>query len=574
MTQIAIIQTAPQSIPPGTTPVAPENLNLFTPHLKKAVTETTQPTPGNIPAAPDNNPATPIEITVAGFNLDPAQVLSDTPLIESAENLPDIPFLMGSGQQEAPPADEAQEKLIDQINFGNDGSPRAEKMVISEKELPLLFQLLEQEELPLQILVKGFRQEPQGKELPPAALEQKVTQQDVPLEIPPQGSTPTLTLQPETAAVTVDISGKEAVLLPSGKELPVIPMVPENKISSEALAPAFISTPKSENLRTTSFLLANATTDGLPVGGKVTNPPLQGQNQAILQQLQHIINNSSETGTVSIQATINNSTLQYQGEAVIQSAGIISSQILEPGKFTDKPGSNIPTLRQDMLGQYFEAKLNARESGNSGANRQNNEQQNNTNSQQPSPSLISNSSLSPDQSTGFHQVSTLMQNIQPGQIQNSGQPVVLPSGTVVNEDNVVQQVVDRFQINTRVNETKLHLKLHPAELGELKIDLTLKDGSIKAHVVAQSQQVQEIIEKNMIKLRNTLEDQGFSIEEIIVTSESDSVPEFDLFGQQLSQQSDFSPDITKTQVNNNFDGALEEAFEQSSGLSAGLNIQA
>ena len=574
MTQIAIIQTAPQSIPPGTTPVAPENLNLFTPHLKKAVTETTQPTPGNIPAAPDNNPATPIEITVAGFNLDPAQVLSDTPLIESAENLPDIPFLMGSGQQEAPPADEAQEKLIDQINFGNDGSPRAEKMVISEKELPLLFQLLEQEELPLQILVKGFRQEPQGKELPPAALEQKVTQQDVPLEIPPQGSTPTLTLQPETAAVTVDISGKEAVLLPSGKELPVIPMVPENKISSEALAPAFISTPKSENQRTTSFLLANATTDGLPVGGKVTNPPLQGQNQAILQQLQHIINNSSETGTVSIQATINNSTLQYQGEAVIQSAGIISSQILEPGKFTDKPGSNIPTLRQDMLGQYFEAKLNARESGNSGANRQNNEQQNNTNSQQPSPSLISNSSLSPDQSTGFHQVSTLMQNIQPGQIQNSGQPVVLPSGTVVNEDNVVQQVVDRFQINTRVNETKLHLKLHPAELGELKIDLTLKDGSIKAHVVALSQQVQEIIEKNMIKLRNTLEDQGFSIEEIIVTSESDSVPEFDLFGQQLSQQSDFSPDITKTQVNNNFDGALEEAFEQSSGLSAGLNIQA
>lgn len=574
MTQIAIIQTAPQSIPPGTTPVAPENLNLFTPHLKKAVTETTQPTPGNIPAAPDNNPATPIEITVAGFNLDPAQVLSDTPLIESAENLPDIPFLMGSGQQEAPPADEAQEKLIDQINFGNDGSPRAEKMVISEKELPLLFQLLEQEELPLQILVKGFRQEPQGKELPPAALEQKVTQQDVPLEIPPQGSTPTLTLQPETAAVTVDISGKEAVLLPSGKELPVIPMVPENKISSEALAPAFISTPKSENQRTTSFLLANATTDGLPVGGKVTNPPLQGQNQAILQQLQHIINNSSETGTVSIQATINNSTLQYQGEAVIQSAGIISSQILEPGKFTDKPGSNIPTLRQDMLGQYFEAKLNARESGDSGANRQNNEQQNNTNSQQPSPSLISNSSLSPDQSTGFHQVSTLMQNIQPGQIQNSGQPVVLPSGTVVNEDNVVQQVVDRFQINTRVNETKLHLKLHPAELGELKIDLTLKDGSIKAHVVALSQQVQEIIEKNMIKLRNTLEDQGFSIEEIIVTSESDSVPEFDLFGQQLSQQSDFSPDITKTQVNNNFDGALEEAFEQSSGLSAGLNIQA
>lgn len=566
MTQIAIIQTAPQSIPPGTTPVAQENLNLFTPLLKKAVAETTQPAPGNIPAAPENKLTSPIEITVSGFNLDPTQILSGAPLVEAADTLPDIPFLISSGLEEAAPANanEAQERLADQINFGIDGSPRAEKMVISEKELPLLFKLLEQEELPLQILVKGFRQQPQGKELPPTALGQKVTQRDVPLEIPPQGATPTLTLKPETAAVAVDITSKEAPLLPSGKELPVIPMVPENKIFADPLAPK----------RTPFSQFANATADGLPVVVKITNPPLHGQNQAILQQLQNIINNSSETGTVSIQATNNNSTLQYQGEAVIQSAGIIPSQILEPGKFTDKPGSNLPTLRQDMLGQYFEAKLNARESGDSGATTQNNEQQSNTNSQQPTPSVPSNSTLSPDQSTGFHQVSTLMQNIPPGQTQNSGQPVVLPSGTVVNEDNVVQQVVERFQINTRVNETKLHLKLHPAELGELKIDLTLKDGSIKAHVVAQSQQVQEIIEKNMIKLRNTLEDQGFLIEEILVTSESDSVPEFDLFDQQLSQQSDFSPAITKTQVNNNFDGALEEAFEQSSASSTGLNIQA
>ena len=152
-------------------------------------------------------------------------------------------------------------------------------------------------------------------------------------------------------------------------------------------------------------------------------------------------------------------------------------------------------------------------------------------------------------------------------------PVIMLTAKTA-EDNVIQQVAERFQINNRANDIKLNLKLHPEELGELKIDLTLKEGSIKGNIVAQSQQIQEIIEKNMIKLRSILEDQGFTVEEIVVTSESDSLADFDLFEQHLSQQSDFTPPFTDSQQDNDFDGALEDAVVQSADSLTGVNIKA
>ena len=152
--------------------------------------------------------------------------------------------------------------------------------------------------------------------------------------------------------------------------------------------------------------------------------------------------------------------------------------------------------------------------------------------------------------------------------------MTLPSGTVVDEDNVIQQLAERFQINNRANDIKLNLKLHPEELGELKIDLTLKEGSIKGNVVVQSQQIQEVIEKNMAKLRSILEDQGFTVEEIVVTSESESVTDFELFEQHLSQQSDLTPSFTDTQQENDFEVALEDAVVQSADSSTGVNIRA
>jgi flagellar hook-length control protein FliK len=62
------------------------------------------------------------------------------------------------------------------------------------------------------------------------------------------------------------------------------------------------------------------------------------------------------------------------------------------------------------------------------------------------------------------------------------------------------------------------MKLHPAELGDLKIDVQLKDGSINANILAQSQQVQEILEKNMPRLKALMEEQGLVVSDISLLS--------------------------------------------------------
>jgi len=103
------------------------------------------------------------------------------------------------------------------------------------------------------------------------------------------------------------------------------------------------------------------------------------------------------------------------------------------------------------------------------------------------------------------------------------------------DDQVFFQVAERFQLQMRNQETRLNIELHPADLGKLDINLSVKEGSIRAHVVAQSGQVRELLERNMTRLRSILENQGFSIEEILVSARSEVIDHSDYLQEQLAR---------------------------------------
>ncbi len=119
---------------------------------------------------------------------------------------------------------------------------------------------------------------------------------------------------------------------------------------------------------------------------------------------------------------------------------------------------------------------------------------------------------------------------------DSVQTITLPSGVTVRENEVVRQFIDRFQINGRNLESRINIKLNPAELGEIEITLTVKEKAIKANVVAQSQITQGILEKNLDKIRAILEKQGFAIGELNIMAKDHTAAEFDLFGREFGQQ--------------------------------------
>ncbi len=300
--------------------------------------------------------------------------------------------------------------------------------------------------------------------------------------------------------------------------------------------------------------------------------PLTATGQdTLISQLQSIIDNSDETGTVSItkvgNSAIPNSinsnihgltaaTLANTTQPVIIPTTPENSELNLNGillvaevdgaeKTASKPMQQLHGIRNDTQQQYFNTKINTQNLAENNPNSQENKKGNDL-SKQTAHSIPQSGQLSAAQSMNtFSQILVGPEQTTPQPTNVPTQPILLPSGTIVHEEDVIRQLTERFQVSSKHMDSRINLKLHPAELGELKIDLTVKDGSIKANIVAQSQHTLDILHKNIPKLRTLLENQGFTIDQISVTAESDSVGGFDLFDRQLFNHDDYTPTAQK-----------------------------
>jgi flagellar hook-length control protein FliK len=376
-------------------------------------------------------------------------------------------------------------------------------------------------------------------------------------------------------------AGKEAVL-------------PIARVLARGLAvPSALLQTKSSDFAT----LPEATT--LPAATQ--NGP-KSATDALLAQIQQIISNSDEKGAVTIAkvnttppTTINDGRLAQTAlpQPAANSLGQIHIGVLseftesrpEAPAFVVSEGFRLPTeksdnqpasLRQNTQQQYLEAKINLQSNNQEDSTPQQNKQQ----SGEPGTSVPSaagtNSSAQPilgEQPNTFGQSLAAVQSTPGLPASEGAKTITLPSGVVVHEEDVVRQVLERFQISQRSFDTRINIKLHPAELGELKIDLSVKEGSIRANVVAQSQHAQEIIEKNMVKLKTILEEQGFTIDKITVTSKFDSTGDANLFDRQLFDRDDYTPQSNKRRNNAETDFRLEDAFIAGQPAATGVNVK-
>ena len=313
--------------------------------------------------------------------------------------------------------------------------------------------------------------------------------------------------------------------------------------------------------------LAVATPDTLalsiPVAGE------KPESNALLLELQKIIENSNESGTVTI--TVSDKAGKTEADASkFQTA--MATAVSEPlpiattsGKFAesqvdeqmvvlpagaelpaDKANQNLTSTRHSIRQQYYEGKISL-ENKQESETPSEESPQNNTFPSKTAQTANENttSALNPNQPSTFAQPLALVQEAQKPTTAEGSPPVTLPSGIVVQQEDLIRQIAEHLQISRRDNDTKVNIQLHPAELGELKISLSVKEGSVRANVVASSQYAQEIIEKNMTKLRSVLENQGFTIGEMSITCKSDTSGDFNLFDRQLFSQNDYTPPSAK-----------------------------
>lgn len=118
--------------------------------------------------------------------------------------------------------------------------------------------------------------------------------------------------------------------------------------------------------------------------------------------------------------------------------------------------------------------------------------------------------------------------------QGSEISIPLRDGSSVPESRVVQQTIDHLALHARGDSSSITVKLHPEELGELQLRMVMEGDQLKVHLQAQTQQVQEVLERNFPRLRDALQDQGVTVEDFQVSVDSGERGD-----QQSSAQQDF-----------------------------------
>jgi flagellar hook-length control protein FliK len=359
---------------------------------------------------------------------------------------------------------------------------------------------------------------------------------------------------------------------------------------------------KMPSMHTMDLELASSLTE--PTALNTIRPAASGKQDALITQLQQIIDNANEVGSVSITRSDNHASpnslrgnihgdinaalaasvsVSADSEPVAVPTTIETAELSTKGLFVDvdgagkangKPAQHLTGLRYDIQQQYYNAKMNTQNLAQNNQNPQDNHQGDVFQQTMSSCGLQSGSLGATDQTNTFSQVSAMIQDTPSAQpATESAKPVTLPSGTIVQEEEVIRQLTERFQISSKNMDSKINIKLHPAELGELKIDLTVKEGSIRANIVAQSQQTLEILEKNIPKLKALLENQGFSIDQISVTAESESVNDFDLFDRQLFSQNDYTPKNQKGRREGEAIFTIEDNINAAPESNTGVNVK-
>lgn len=310
----------------------------------------------------------------------------------------------------------------------------------------------------------------------------------------------------------------------------------------------------------------NALTVAVEHGSKKMALPATGrQMDALLAQLQALItgNNDQVTVTASFQSLDRAALPGYLSGPLVDAlaAGPNGSASPQANLLTGLPGEQPPlsaeallqknsdlsvaSLRQENAGPELHSRLavfqnNSAEQKNDQGGQQQPAQHQATAGQQTITTLLPQA----DGSTTSHGFSAQFQEAAAQQSaaasRLTGQSTSPPAGHYVAENDVIGQIIQRFSLQTSLQTSKMNLKLHPAELGELKISLVVKEDSLKANIYAQTRQAQEIIEKHLPRLKAVLEEQGLIVEDLLVMLESEFLEDStsqqsQSFAQQMSE---------------------------------------
>jgi len=317
----------------------------------------------------------------------------------------------------------------------------------------------------------------------------------------------------------------------------------------EVLPDQFLTTPPQDSETTllqAHFKLPHspAPTYSLPgrIISAVANAPYVSDQKAVgpidLRYIELVQN--SETGNLAPSTTQSNGTTTLTDSRFAEILGLTAApgpetvQRLVPQKQRSwGPGVEAPV--SDPAGQKTEARMVAQKISD--------QFMNDFSTDNPGKDILwakpADSIAAASHTPGTGEPANLIHSMVPSQntipaavLSQDGATARFTAGSGIFENRIIDQVIQQVSIRSNPKQSSISIRLHPEELGHLKMELVVNNETIKAHIHVQTQQVQDILEKNMARLREGFEQQGLVLDEIQVSVNSESKSGPGLFNDQ------------------------------------------
>jgi flagellar hook-length control protein FliK len=84
----------------------------------------------------------------------------------------------------------------------------------------------------------------------------------------------------------------------------------------------------------------------------------------------------------------------------------------------------------------------------------------------------------------------------------------------------MEQITEYIRVQVKPETTEMELQLHPASLGNIKVQVASREGVLTASFTTQNEAVKAALESQMVQLKESFEQQGIKVEAIEVNVEA------------------------------------------------------
>ncbi len=84
------------------------------------------------------------------------------------------------------------------------------------------------------------------------------------------------------------------------------------------------------------------------------------------------------------------------------------------------------------------------------------------------------------------------------------------------EARVINQIINKVSLRSNGSQSEIKIRLDPPSLGTLRMNVTTAGDSVRTVIIAESQAVKQIIENNLVQLRDSMQSQGLKVDSFSV----------------------------------------------------------